>query len=188
MRAFAKIRSKKGMELSINILTIMIITIAIFVMAIAFLVTMGSKADDAKAQLEEEAIRQLEQNVAPGTKVAVLRDTMKVDPGDTVTFNIYVLNILPGTAKFDFEVSIGEAFDPRGQTISDSLDLTDVFIPSPLVLEKNEHGTKKILVMVPGNKQKGRYVININVVCQENAQCPDDSYDGYAHKLFLDVS
>jgi len=178
---------KKGMELSINIIVILVITIAVFAMAIGFLAKIGIGADKAKQELEDEALRQLEESVVPGTKVAISRDTKEVYPGDSATFFVYVLNILDDQATFDIQATVGKAYDIRGEEIADALVVDDIFIPGSLSLEKDESDIKKILVKVPGNKKKGIYHVRLTVICSDHPDCPTPSYDGYPHKVYVDV-
>jgi len=83
----------------------------------------------------------------------------------------------------------------ESKTMLTPLPLDHVTSPSQganIVVQNNEHLGKRIHVKIPGNAQRGTYVVDVTVLCVKptpgvGSPCPAGEYDGYIHKLYLKV-
>ena len=109
--------NKKAIELSINFLVIIIISLAVFGMGILFVnkifFAAGKKVAEMDSQTKEELARLLDS----GDKVAMPFFQKTVIHGNTATFGIGVLNTLGSPKAFTVVVKFDEAFDKEDKLI-----------------------------------------------------------------------
>ena len=176
---------KKGIELSINFLVTLLITIVIFGMGVSFIYNLSGKANDLTQISEEELDSRITDLLCSGSqKVCVGTNRKTIRRGETDIFGLEILNILENGANF--KVNITKA-DPKGYK-KDNTEISggdpDIqWIPHsrPLFIKKNEKYDVGIGVQVPNDAVSGTYILNVDV------QYVDSGYKEYAslQKLYV---
>jgi hypothetical protein len=170
------LRSRKGIELSINIIVILIITVVIFGLAIGLTFKLFGGAEDVGARLDAEAERQIRALLLqPNTLVAVPFKTVEGARSETVKFGLGIRNI--GKARdYRVIVSFDQGFDNAGREFQDySKDYIDAewlknFAKRWQTVKENELATVPILIRVDARlgegipTKPGKYTFNVCVI------------------------
>lgn len=183
--------SKKGMELSINFMVMLILAIAVFGGGLMLMRKMFSSANDIKqslsAQQESEIQNMLVNNndrvVLPFSKKEVKRN------GHTV-FGLGINNMLRegmsgsgGIDTFKIDVKFSIAKFVGGEVCSNWADCGDGQNPDDYItllteefeIPKNNQKIVEIPVIIPKAAKRGSYTYNINISYDNNGNY--DSYD-----------
>ena len=174
--------NKKGIELSINFIVVLIIAVAVFSMGLVFLRLIITQGDKMKDQITKETEKEIEKMLLGGEKVAIPKSTKTVDAGDSVSFAIGILNVKGSDKTFTIEAYAGPAYTDSKTSIQKLDEIGGIIdTPAPFGIENNEHEARRVFVIVPGSAIKGTYVVNIDV------KVDGSLYDGYTHKLYIKV-
>ncbi len=163
-------KGKKGaIGLSINFIVIVVISLVILGLGIAFLYQLVGGAKETKAILDSKTQSQLERLlVDEGKKVALPSHSASVYPGDFKSFAIGVLNIdeTDFGKTFNLDVKLSKAFDSSDKEISNSgADSWLIFDKGPYTIEENDNKIIPIGINVPKTAKKGTYIFNAEVKC-----------------------
>lgn len=173
---------KKGIELSINFLVIIIISLAVFGMGIVFVnkifFSAAQKVDEMGAQTKNELARLLDQ----GDKVAMPFFQETVIHGKTATFGIGVLNTLTAssTENFTIVVEFDEAYRKDNSEICNAGDTSGcgsdpdgegtqedngwlAYDQKEHTIKSNEQGSYTIAINPPKDTPTGVYIFNVAV-------------------------
>jgi hypothetical protein len=184
--------NRKGFELSLNFLVVMIISIFILVGGITFTYKFLGHVDVREKEIDEQTKRQIESLLMDGHMVAIPIDTIKMKKGGYATFGLGIYNILKdGTTDFRVAISFKQAYDRNGNVIPESLDsdvidfINDNWVfgqrDTEYTVQTNRYELIPISVSVGGdmsttgkNTKAGKYEFNV-CVCQ----CPSCTGDSY---------
>ena len=157
------------MELSINFIVTLIITIVVFALGIVFVQKIFKVADDAVEPLDEQTEMQLDNALARGEIVALPSNYKEIKRGskEVLGFGLGISNQLQTAKDFEVLVKLSTAVDEYGNVFSD-LDMDagswGTFAkPHTYSIENN--GIKKIPLSfkLPRGTDKGTYVFNLYV-------------------------
>lgn len=163
-------KSKKGVELGMNFVVILILSIVAFGFGLKFL---GDIINAGKNLPDFSPVEQiLNSRMASGEKVAVYPSSATLKAGKKEIFGIGVLNVL-GSQK-TFKVSI--ASNPSGVNIIYDQDLAN----SGFILKNNEDRKISFVVDTKG-AAKQTYVIDVQVTEGTNAY-------GAVQKVYVTVN
>lgn len=166
-------RGKKSIELSMNFIVSLIISIVIFGFGIKFIHDISGTAIDI-GKVSTEQMDKWVGNIVCGSSdlVCLNPQTIKIKRNDYRPIGLKILNVLDPLAPQkgqDFDVSVSLA-NPMG-TKKDSSPIINP--PSPpleyrpalrtVFIEKNDERTVGILVQVPSKAVSGTYIVNINI-------------------------
>jgi len=158
---------KKGaIGLSINMLVVIIISLAIFGGGIALLYNLISETEETKAMLDAQTKAELERFlVDQGKKVALSRHTAAISSGDLHSFGLGVLNIEESVfgTQFNLEVDLSKAFDETETEFSTDISQWLYYDPEPFIIEENQHKSLPIGIGVPKDTKKGTYIFNVKI-------------------------
>jgi len=184
--------NKKGIELSVNFLVIIIISLAVFAMGIVFVNKIFFSAAEKVAQMDLQTKDELARLLDQGDKVAMPFFQKTVIHGKTATFGIGVLNMF-GLSKFatgkddnfkiivefdaaydknDDDICTSSPCDPDGSRTSGDGWLA--YDKSEHKIEMNEQGAYTIAINPPRAADTGVYIFNA-AVCYMPATQPDCS-------------
>lgn len=174
---------KKGMELSLNFIVIIIISIIIFGFGISFISKLSSEA----VNLQDIAIGDLDERISNvvcegSDRVCIIgRERMAIKRKGVGIFGLKMLNVLDSQ---EFEIRVAPS-SPLGYK-KDNTPITNppllVNPPSRTVfIGKNEEKKIGIGVQVPQNAVSGTYIFNVNIK-QQNGE-PYST----VQKLYVDV-
>ncbi|MBN1385840.1 hypothetical protein JW968_02560 [Candidatus Woesearchaeota archaeon] len=98
--------SKKGFELSINFLTIMILSIVILSGSFYLMAKFFTKAESLKLQLDTATEREIKSLLYDGSKVAVPVNRKEISKAEVATYGVGVLNVLNTAPENTFTLTL----------------------------------------------------------------------------------
>ncbi len=183
-----KMLYKKSVELSLNFIVILIISIVLFGFGIKFISQLSTQAMNIQEMTEDELDVRISDLICEGSdRVCIGQDRRTIVRGDFDVFGLKIMNVLESEG-FDITVSPPE---PPGTPIGFKKDKTPITSPpSPKLIlnpstrniniEKNEERNVGIGVQVPSNAVSGTYILDVRI------NTPSGEYSN-VQKLYVDV-
>lgn len=160
------LKGRKGIELSVNFIVMLVLAIAVFGGSLAFATKFFTKAESMRANLDAETERQIEKLLDSGSPVVLPISTKEIFRKKYDTFGLGILAKYPtdGTVgKYIVEYSSnGRINKDKTKDTGDYSDWLQVS-PASLDLKKNEKGRVLILVTVPADAVGGTYIFQFTV-------------------------
>jgi hypothetical protein len=178
---------KKAISLSINLITIFIISIAVFALGIFSVRHFVGTTE----QLEEEISLSIENQISQllsstNEKVVLPEFRQEIRQGQTHSFALGIRNYLEETADFTVRMSFSTA-EKQGQEVAVSTDMGKWIFESqgPFTLLADEQ--KIILLPVRAvDAEKGvTYIFDVEVTCSLNTYLCNPY--GYRQKIYADI-
>lgn len=165
---------KAALELSANVIVILIVGIVILGLGLALFFNFIRQADDFRDSLTQQEERQIEALLAQGHSVTVPFPNQHAGNGETATFAYGIKNRWTGLApNQDFTVQVEEdAFaDEAGQEqpYDQWQDWITQYSEGPFTIEKNGNVMRLVLITVPDEASRGTYVFNLLICIDANA-------------------
>lgn len=185
-------KNKKGIELSVNFLVIIIFSLAMLGMAIIFFNKFFTGAQQIQANYDKQTEEQLESLLVAGQKVAIPFTRKEVKAGNTAVFGLGILSVLPGNTEFYIDIECSKFVKSDGSTDSFCPLTNNPLWSNSKSLNNNEHVKIPIAIPTARNDPSGTYIFDL-CVCDENScsSCPpwdnNELYDKSIHKLYLKV-
>lgn len=172
--------NKKGLELSINFIVVIIIALVVFFFGLRFLYQLGSEASKLQTMTVDELDRKIESLACEGSeKVCFGFDTKTIKRGNFGVFGLRIINILDDQ-NFDIIITKGS---PSGYTKNNEpIPTNNIKLkhrPS-VFIKQNEEQNLGIGVEVPKNAQSGKYIFDVKVE-------PYSISDNTLYKIYVDV-
>ncbi len=168
-----RIPSKRAaIELSMNTLVIIIISLVVLAGGITLLYKFISGAEDIKSQLDQKTAQELERLlVDQGKQVALPLHAAELYPGQQHVFGIGFRNVDAAAHQFTLRVSLSRYVTPEGSTDETIVD-SDVqnwllYDAGPFTLPPEESHQEGIYVSIPNEAKKGEYIFNAQVLADE---------------------
>lgn len=184
---------KAAIELSVNFLVIMLISIIIIILGFVLVnrvISSGTnemfKVDDRlRAQIEDLLIRE-------NRLVAIPIVEKSIDRGRGDFFGIGVMNLELYPQNFSVNVTFDKAFNRRtGSELTGTSNINDWIVLEDMVkIQARERYVFSVGFQVPRNVQDGLYIFNVSITnstnipeshCENHLNC----YDKSIHKLYL---
>lgn len=179
---------KASLELSVNFLVILIISIVVFGFGIYFLTKMGESATKMGEQINRETDLQIQALLDSGEQIIIYPEQLELKRGRVGVIGVGILNTLRESER-QFKIEIMPAAyinteqeyhdcllgDPPGYTI-------DWSCPSPsdtwtyeefpmVIIKRNENKKISIPITVPGRASSGTYIFDV-YVCHGDTNLP----------------
>jgi len=153
--------NKKGaIGLSMNVLVIIIISLVILGGGVTLIYNFISMAEKQKQILDRKTEMELERLLTNSGKQIVLSlNSFSLHPGDDRTVGIGILNIKE-EGYFNIEISSVKFVEDNVEV---NIDDWFLYNTESFTLEENEMHKEAIMINIPNNAQKGRYIINFLV-------------------------
>ena len=156
--------SKRAMELSLNFIVIIIISIIIFGFGVRFLHTLFSQANELRDLTFDDLDKKIGNLVCDGSeRVCIGIDKKIIGRGKFDVFGVKILNINNGE---NFEVKVSPSSPIGYKKNKDPISGQALIInpqDRPLTIKKNEDKTVGIGVEVPTNAVSGTYILNVDI-------------------------
>ncbi len=156
---------KAAIELSMNFLVVIIISLVILAGGISLLYKLIGVGKDSIFLIDDQTRVQLEQLLDDGSVVSLLPVAKTLKRGNDFVFGLGVLNIKEGD-KLTFTTTV-EQKEGVGK-------LPVLYDSASFALEKNQKHTQGILISVPKDAPSGTYIFDVKVLPKEE----DDPYGG----------
>lgn len=174
--------NKKAIELSMNFIVILIISIVIFGFGVRFISKLSSQA----TELQELTISELDERIGSlicegSDRVCVGIDRKKIAAKKFDVFGLKIINIIDPQ---NFDVTVSRPA-PSGYKKDKQEIPSDNLVVNPksrsIFIGKNEEKIVGIGVQVPANAQPGTYIFNVRI------QTADGQPYSQIQKLYVDV-
>lgn len=168
--------SKKGaMELSMNTIVIVIISLVILGSGITLLYKFIGGAEDIKSKLDERTDDELERLlVDQGKQVALPLHIANVERGDSHVFGIGILNTDDNLETFHLEVSLSKVINLQEEDITTSDEVQKeapetwlLYNDQEFNIKESQHYKEEIVVNIPEEALTGQYIFNAKVFSNE---------------------
>ncbi|MEK6969838.1 MAG: hypothetical protein AABW48_05410 [Nanoarchaeota archaeon] len=157
--------NKNGaLDLSINMLIIVIISIVILSSGIVLMYQFISGAEEIKTSLDQKTNEELERLlVNQGERVALPLHIADVSRGDTHIFGLGILNTLGINQEFLITIELRRVSDETEHEITDKINKAEVqewllYNSQPIFIAEGNNVKEPILVSVPKNVVTGQYI------------------------------
>jgi hypothetical protein len=164
--------NKKAIELSINFLVIVIISLVMLSTGILLIKKYFGTATDIKEQLDEQTVEQIEGLLDEGNSVAMPLKRKTVEAGANELFGLGVINLVESRVSFNVDVKFSNAYDRAKDDITAFPQHPDEWLlyEKSFSLDFKESKKVPIRVSVPGGVSSGTYIYTV-YVCQNAATC-----------------
>ncbi|MDO8741049.1 MAG: hypothetical protein Q7J54_05760 [Candidatus Woesearchaeota archaeon] len=192
-------KNKKGMELSINFIVMLILAIVVFGLAVTLTYKFMQQAYTTQRELDQQTRAQILDALDTGAKVAVIPESINIRTGKSDIVGIGIRNILDSGDTFSISVKWSAAIDEQGETISTATEgTTKWFIyPTTKTIKKFERDAVGVAFNIPGGAKAGTYIYDV-MVCKpevlvgnciaDPSNAPTQAYDQQIHKIYVYVS
>ncbi|MBN1502962.1 hypothetical protein JW930_05450 [Candidatus Woesearchaeota archaeon] len=188
---------KKGLELSINFIVMLILAIVIFSFGLVFVAKILSETDRQIGLLPEAEELALDACLNEQNLVCLPNNKKELEPGKSHVFGLAVQNYAGESKEFSVLVELSLAIDNEGNEIT-PIDAAEWTFQShePFMLANNEQMKLTIPFTIPIHAEQGEYAFNVNVCFKDDThpddaeKCPDAAYpDLYdtTHKIRIMV-
>lgn len=175
---------KKGLELSINFIVIIIVSIIVFFFGVQFIYQLGSEATKLQSMTVEELDRKIGNLACEGSeRVCLGFDKKEIKRGKLGVFSLRIINILD-SQNFDIIVSrpSPSGYTKKGTAIAPAEDKLNWMPRSRTVyISKNEEKNMAIGVEVPKDAKSGKYIFDVDVRIESG-----ETYNSL-HKIYVEV-
>lgn len=182
------VKNKKAVELSINFMVILIITLVVFGMSLYLLKMFFGTAQEIKENINTQTENEIQRLLFSGERVAIPINKKEIKRGSSAVFGLGILNVNAGVG---FTVAISQ-----GPLIL--RDNTKIDNPNPglgflseykKTVKNNEHVIVSIPVRVSRGAVVGTYILNVYVCSCTGTGCCNlaNSYDGNVHKVYINA-
>ncbi len=160
---------KAAIELSMNFLVMIIISLVILAGGIALLYKFIGGAEDIKSQLDQRTSEELERLlVGQGKKVALPLHVADVARGETHVFGLGIMNLMESSEDFYVKAEIDTVVDEVNKDITASMDKTKInqwvlYNTEAIKIEPGNYDKETLLVNVPKDAVKGQYIFSAKV-------------------------
>lgn len=165
--------NKKGMELSINMLVVIIISLVVLGGGVGLLFKFMGQADELQKDLDSRTKEELRRLlIDQGKQVAISLRTTTVQRGDNFIFGIGILNTGGVGEQFNMEVELSKATDEQQQDITTIIDASGWYLYNnrPFLIRENEHFSGSLLVSPPKDATPGQYIFKARVYQEDGQQ------------------
>lgn len=191
-----------GIQISINFLVVMMISIVIIGLGLVLINRMVGSGGDQISSMDDRLRTQIEDLLVRENRLVAIPIVEKeFDRGTGDFFGIGVMNLQLQTVNFSVNVTFDRAF--HRITGNDITDLADAILPSPSNWVLLFDGVKDIRArdkyvftvgfQVPRTALPGLYIYNVSVTNSTTTPASDcidnhlNCYDGSIHKLYVKV-
>lgn len=168
---------KKGaIELSMNLLVVIIISLTILTFGIGFLYNTSEVSAEAQEQLAQKSEQQIRKSLEVQQKqVAISQRTASLKSGENGMFGVGILNLDSTNEKFSLELELDKVIDKEGKDITNEIDKEEtqswfMFDQEPMIIEENERFTRQLLITPKLGAFSGQYFFKLRVFTQDNIQ------------------
>lgn len=159
--------AKGAIELSMNMLVVIIISLVILGGGVAFLYKLIAGAESLKTDLDKRTQDELERLlVEQGQQVALPFRQATIERGEQHVFGLGILNI-GADQEFRIQVALRSAKDKNNEEIGvapEQIQPWLLYTKEPFPLTENEHHREGILMEIPRTAVPGEYLFGVEVL------------------------
>ena len=183
--------SKKGIELSVNFIVMVILGLVLFAMGLYLLsqaINVGKEMTDV---IDDQHKKEIESLLMQGEKVTIPFDRVNLHVGEHNVFGLGILNEIDGAPMtFTVTLSPGVAVDSLGKTIPGPLTnkVALPFTSKDYTIRHNDQEIISLPVKILKGAPRGTYTVHVKVECDPDCggTPPVTQYDT-TKIIYLDV-
>ncbi len=191
--------NKKGLELSINFIVIVVISLIVFFFGARFIYQLGAEATQLQSITADELEKRIGELACGGSeRVCFPSDKKIIKKGKLGIFGMRIINVLEGDSH-DFSLSVTQP-DPPGYTEEgDEIFSGEDELPQfkyreePFPISKNKEADRAIGVEIPSSAKSGTYILDVAVCYNDGdsntrdntGKCGEDIYS--YNKIYVEV-
>lgn len=163
--------NKKSIELSLNFIVIIILSIIIFGYGIKFISDLFSQANELRDLTFDQLDEKISNIICEGSeRVCIGADKKTIGKGKFDVFGVKILNII-NDENFEIKVSPSNPIGYKKNNDPISGPLLNINPKNrPLNIKKNQDKLIGIGVEVPTNVVSGTYILNVDIIITSNAK------------------
>ncbi|RME77750.1 hypothetical protein D6774_03360 [Candidatus Woesearchaeota archaeon] len=160
--------NKKGIELSINFIVMLVLAIAVFTGGLLFINKFFSEAEEIRMSIDAQTQRQIANLLDDGSPFVIPIRTQEVQNGEFVQFAVGVFNNGAAGEEFTLDVTFDAAYKLDNSFLCNAATTTgcnsnpqDWIIPGSsqtFTVKENEQVTRLFGFDVPQNAPRGNYI------------------------------
>lgn len=184
---------KKGLQLSINFIVIIIIAVVLLALGIALLNQFIGGAREIKAELDTRTETQLTELLTGGDQIALPFNRQTVRRGDAHIFGLGILNIEEDDLSwFRVNISFSRAVEKDGITEIPASEVPSAdewfrYDQEPFEIGFNEQRKEVIRLEVPTGVQSGTYVFNVRIFGAVSSDMAGEEQYDVTKKIYVNV-
>ncbi|MFH1072199.1 MAG: hypothetical protein V1743_02105 [Nanoarchaeota archaeon] len=160
-------QSKKGFELAVNTLVVIILSLVLLGVGFWLFFTLSEQTMKIDQDVSDQLKSQIEQEMEnSGSRVVIPTVAKTIERGKTDYYTIGIQNVLSNGETFSVITQLPSMTDLLGNIVSCGSANCPNIITTGLegfTILQNEKEYRKIWVKVPKNAEKGQYIIDVNV-------------------------
>lgn len=198
--------NKRAIELSVNFLVMLILALVVFAGGLTVVKKFFGAAEQKREELDSETEQEIERLLMDGSKVGIPISKKEIRMGEDEIFGLGIYNVKGAPKDFTVTVTFSTGIDENNQefpgitassTYINENWIFGAFSSSGKVyrIENNRYEAVPILIKAYPNigtnkfTEKGTYIFDVKVeVDIDNDGSPDELYDGYIHKIYVQVT
>ncbi len=159
------LHNKRGIELSINFIVMLILALAMFSGGLLLVKKMFGHAEKLKGSLDAQTEKQIEKLLDSGSPVVIPLSTKEIFRNEYGTFGVGVLAQFNGKYTLEVEYQNGYQKSSKKEIPKTEVNAQEWLsgVPATQELKKNEKGKYMILVQVPKGVPSGTYIYKVTV-------------------------
>lgn len=180
--------NKKGMELSINFIVMLILTLAVFSLGVVFVNNLFEKTEKIKLDMDANTEKQVENLLSQGQIVAVPLASKTVEAGSVAVFALGVVNTIEADeypTQFKVDVSCFSCVKENDERCSCS---DDVFAAKISDFELNKNAKKSMPIGIVTNKKAERASYGFLVKVLYFNSAGDEAVHGTSKPIYVTIS
>src|SRR3989338_1026376 len=188
------ISGKRAIELSLNFIVIIIISITLFIFGIRFMSQLSSQAFELQKLTLDDLDARIANFACEGSdRVCIGADRQTIPKGKFGVFGVKILNVLdPQSGQGqDFEITVAlSTFVPKNNPSASGPPLEIKPKARNVFIKANEEKEAGIGIEVPKTAEPGTYVFNIQIktnIKQADGSYIFSSYTSAPLKVYVDV-
>ena len=154
---------KKAIELSINFLIVIILSIVMLTLGIALITNFFTTTEEVRQELDTQTIAELSSLLEQGQLSAIAFNRQKIPAGESGIFVLGILNANTENTFFRVEIVFSGAYTGDNQQINIENAENWLLYSNNITLGPQEKGSIPINVKVPEGIQKGTYIYTVKV-------------------------
>lgn len=160
--------NKKGIELSINFIVVVILSIVILSIGLVLVRTFFAKTTEIKASLDDQTKSKITEMLSFGEITAMPFNKKQIFAGEYAVYGLGILNVEKQPKEFIVEVTANAAYDKANNLIvSFSPGVEQEWIlydEESFSLDAQEQKELSILVTVPKATVSGNYIFDVETL------------------------
>ncbi|MAE13503.1 hypothetical protein CMO92_02980 [Candidatus Woesearchaeota archaeon] len=178
--------NKKGIQLSVNFLVVIILGLVILGLGMSLFYKLIGSATTTVQEVDRQTQERLERMMVGGNLVVVSDTTKAVETGEYADFFVGITNELADTTEFDLHIEYLNSQSGQNNPMMSDEDV--IFNPGPYLIDVNGFEFIPVRIVVPKNTPRDSYLFLVTVAKDGLPLSNPDAVYGSKHLLTVNVN